>query len=72
MGKQGYQKMKIKNPFHLNPAFINVPILFKLYPYFEEKTIEENEHYRIWQDGLGAIRQDFAEIENRVLPPESG
>lgn len=63
--KQGYpENENQKSFFNLDPAFINVPISMGLYPYFEEKTIEENEHYRIWQDGLGAIRQDFAEIEN--------
>jgi uroporphyrinogen decarboxylase len=50
--------------FNLDPAYLDVPIRMSLYPDFEEKTLEENAQYRIWQDNLGAIRKDFAQIEN--------
>ena len=50
--------------FDLDPLYLNVPISFGMYPEFEEKTLEEDGRYRIWQDNTGAVRKDFSEIEN--------
>ena len=63
--KQGYpEDANQKSFFDLDPFYISVPISLSLYPAFEEKTLEEDGKYRIWQDNTGAIRKDFAEIEN--------
>lgn len=63
--KQGYpENANQKSFFDLDPFYLNVPISLGMYPGFEEKTIEENDQYRIWQDNTGAIRKDFAQIEN--------
>ena len=63
--KQGYpEDANQKSFFDLDPFYQYVPILLGMYPEFEEKTLEEDDKYRIWQDNTGAIRKDFVQIEN--------
>lgn len=50
--------------FDLDPAYLAVPINMGLHPEFEEKILETNENYKIWQDNLGATRKDFIREDN--------
>jgi hypothetical protein len=45
--------------FGLDAFSVPVPIDFGMKPAFEERTLRQTAEYRIWQDALGAIRQDF-------------
>lgn len=45
--------------FNLDTAYVNTPINMGMYPFFEEKVLEQDETYKIWQDNMGAIRKDF-------------
>lgn len=49
--------------FDLDTYSLGVPINMGMYPAFEEKIIESDERYKIWQDSLGAIRKDFIRDE---------
>lgn len=60
--KQGYPEgVKYLTFFGLDTFYLNVLINLGMCPEFEEKIIEQNDKYKIWQDNLGAIRKDFAE-----------
>ena len=45
--------------FNLDTSYINAPIKMRIYPWFEEKILEQDENYKVWQDKLGAIRKEF-------------
>lgn len=63
--KQGYPKgLDPQTYFGLDSPGFHVPINMGMYPSFEEKIIEQNDRYKIWQDNLGAIRKDFAKDDN--------
>lgn len=58
--KQGYPEGIVPEVFfNLDTSYLNVPIDVGMYPLFEEKILEQDENYKIWQDSLGAIRKDF-------------
>ena len=58
--KQGYPEgVSPRDFFGLDTFHIDVPIDMGLRPRFQEKIIEQNVQYKIWQDDLGAIRKDF-------------
>ena len=58
--EQGYpENIPPQEFFNLDTQHINVPIDMSLLPRFEERIIEKNDDYKIWQDDLGAIRKDF-------------
>ena len=57
---QGYPPgMSVQEFFGLDTSCIGVGVNVAMHPRFEEKIIEQDAHYKIWQDGLGAIRKDF-------------
>lgn len=57
---QGYPSgVHERDFFNLDTRYINVPINMRMYPDFEEKILEQNDRYKIWQDNLGATRKDF-------------
>ncbi len=45
--------------FNLDTFYVNAPIHMSMLPVFEERILEQNQDYKIWQDDLGAIRKDF-------------
>jgi len=58
--EQGYPKgVSPQEFFSLDTSNLAVPINLGMYPMFEEKILEHNDKYKIWQDNLGAIRKDF-------------
>jgi uroporphyrinogen decarboxylase len=62
---QGYPEgVHQKTFFDLDPGHLDVPVQMGMFPAFEEKIIEQNDKYKIWQDDLGAIRKDFTDNEN--------
>lgn len=46
--------------FDLDPYTIGIPVDVGMKPLFQEKILEQNSRYKIWQDSLGAVRKDFA------------
>lgn len=63
--KQGYPKScPVQKYFSTDTFWIDVPFNIRIFPKFEEKIIEKNDKYKIWIDDLGALRKDFADIEN--------
>ena len=45
--------------FDLDPYTLGIPLDMGMKPRFQEKIMESNDRYKIWQDNLGAIRKDF-------------
>lgn len=45
--------------FDLDAYTVNIPIDLGMRPRFDERILEQNSRYKIWQDSLGAIRKDF-------------
>ncbi|MCL2572806.1 MAG: hypothetical protein FWE11_10435 [Defluviitaleaceae bacterium] len=63
--KQGFPEgCNQRTFFNFDPLYFSIPVSLGMNPAFEEKTIEETENYRIWQDRDGSVRKDFSEIEN--------
>lgn len=63
--KQGYPEgVEPGDYFNLDPWGMYAPVNLEMYPKFEEKILEQNHQYKIWQDNLGAVRKDFARDEN--------
>ncbi|MGI5894597.1 MAG: uroporphyrinogen decarboxylase family protein [Candidatus Merdivicinus sp.] len=58
--EQGYPEGVSSNVFFgLDTFHVGIPIDMGIRPRFEEKILEQNDKYKIWQDDLGAIRKDF-------------
>lgn len=58
--EQGYPEGVSPNDFlGLDTFYTGIPIDMGIRPRFEEKILEQNDRYKIWQDDLGAIRKDF-------------
>ena len=63
--KQGFPEgIDPRDYFNLDPFNQGVPIYTGMHPNFEEKILSQTDRYQIWQDPLGAIRQDFVRDEN--------
>ncbi len=57
---QGYPEgTSFQEYFSLDTSYLYVPINTGMYPFFEEKILEQTGDYKIWQDMLGAVRKDF-------------
>lgn len=50
--------------FKLDKPMAGLPVNMGMLPLFTEKVICQDGEYKIWQDELGAIRKDFADIEH--------
>ncbi len=50
--------------FGLDEPMAGLPVNMGMYPMFAERLIEQDGVYKIWQDELGAIRRDFADVEH--------
>ena len=62
---QGYPEgVSYRDFFDLDTAYMDIPIHMGIYPAFEERILEQNGKYKIWQDNLGAIRKDFSRDDN--------
>ncbi|MFO7612293.1 MAG: uroporphyrinogen decarboxylase family protein [Clostridia bacterium] len=50
--------------FSLDTLWLSAPFNIRILPPFEEKIVEQDENYKIWVDGLGALRKDFKDDRN--------
>jgi len=63
--RQGYpQGVPPQEFFGLDPYMQAFPVNMYMHPPFETTVLKEDDNYKIWQDGLGAIRKDFKTVEN--------
>lgn len=63
--RQGYPEgIAPRDFFSMDTIWMKPPVNVRMYPFFEEKVIEEDKNYKIWIDPLGAMRKDFKDDEN--------
>ncbi len=63
--KQGYpEDIHPCEFFDMDAVWLKAPFNIRMFPGFKEKTIEEDENYKIWIDELGATRKDFKDDAN--------